>query len=108
MMLYRLLVLQLLCLARVDGSSSANPTAITCVAAAAHFDVADRAGLASALADHALGPALSDLASLDDAEQAELFGSLAAGKVPLGDRSRLRRLARSVVRLGLAGPELDD
>ena len=78
------------------------------MAATALFGVADRAGLASALADLALGQALSDLASLDGAEHAELFSSLAAGKVPLGDRSRLRRLARSVVRLGLAGPELDD
>jgi hypothetical protein len=53
----------------------------------------------AALALTGLGDSLADVAVLDDEEQAELRHSLAAAGVPLGDRSRLRRLAMSVGRL---------
>ena len=36
---------------------------------------------------------VSDVAELDTAEAAELFGELRAAAVPLGDRARLRRVA---------------
>ena len=69
-----MLALRLACLAAPSAAS--NTTTIT--AAAAHFGAANPLALASALAEHALGPALTDLASLDVTEQAELGGAVEA------------------------------
>jgi hypothetical protein len=42
---------------------------------------------------HAELRTVADVAELDAAEVAELFGELRAALVPLGDRSRLRKVA---------------
>jgi hypothetical protein len=68
-MLTRLLALQLLCFAMPCAASNSSDIMM----AAAHFGAANPPALASAIAKHELGPALSDLASLDRAEQVELY-----------------------------------
>ena len=47
---------------------------------------------------------VSDVAGLDSAEAAELFDGLRAEGVPLGDRSRLRKLPRASHLTGLSAP----
>ena len=87
-------------------TEASNRSAIA--AATKTFGVADAETLVATLEDQTLGQSLADLASLDTAETAELAEKLAAAGVPLGDRSRLRRLMASAGRLRLAGSASDD